>query len=104
MVKISSLQLNGVASARHSDEAPISIPCAPSTEFVAPSATSPDRVRVLGKFFHLVATKLYIKGATYGPFRPEPDGSEYRTPDVVGRDFAQMAAAGINSVRTYTVP
>jgi GT2 family glycosyltransferase len=41
---------------------------------------------------------------TYGTFRPLDDGSEYPRPDVVERDFAQMAANGINAVRTYTTP
>src|SRR5918911_293546 len=36
--------------------------------------------------------------------RPDADGTEYHSPDVVERDFAQMAANGLNAVRTYTVP
>ena len=47
--------------------------------------------------------KLHIRGATYGTFAPG-DGSFLPEPEVVATDFAQMAAAGLNAVRTYTVP
>ncbi len=57
-----------------------------------------------GKFLFAGNQKLYVRGVTYGPFRPQEDGSEYHTSDVVDRDFAAMAANGINTVRTYTVP
>ncbi len=48
--------------------------------------------------------KLYLRGTTYGTFRPRADGSEVPEPDVVERDFAGMAAHGFNAVRVYTVP
>lgn len=47
--------------------------------------------------------KLYLRGVTYGPIHPREDGSEFRTPNVVARDFSMMAA-GVNAVRVYTVP
>lgn len=59
---------------------------------------------VRGKFLFVGEEKLYIRGVTYGPFRPQPDGSQYHTPEVVERDFSQMAAQGINALRLYTVP
>jgi GT2 family glycosyltransferase len=59
---------------------------------------------VRGKFIFVGDEKLYLCGVTYGPFRPDERGSEYHTPDIVTQDFAQMAAKGINAVRTYTVP
>jgi len=59
---------------------------------------------VQGKFLFVADQKLYVRGVTYGPFCPEPDGSEYHTRPQVQRDFAQMAAAGLNTVRVYTVP
>ena len=47
--------------------------------------------------------KLYVRGATYGTFR-SADGSDYPAPATVERDFAAMAAAGFNAIRTYTPP
>ena len=78
--------------------------------FVAAPTAGPaprplGRVRTAGKFFADAAgDKVYLRGVTYGPFRPGPDGDVYHTPDVVDRDFALMAAHGINAVRTYTAP
>src|SRR2546421_336079 len=48
--------------------------------------------------------KLYVRGVTYGTFRPGPDGADYPEPEVVERDFAEITRSGINAVRTYTVP
>jgi GT2 family glycosyltransferase len=62
------------------------------------------RPRVRGKFLFAGEEKLYIRGVTYGTFRPDAQGDEFRAPDVVEQDFAQMAANGINTVRTYTSP
>ncbi|MBC8036621.1 MAG: glycosyltransferase [Rhizobiales bacterium] len=63
-----------------------------------------SRPRVHGKFIFANDEKLYIRGVTYGPFRPDECGCEYHNPEVVDNDFALMAANGINTVRTYTVP
>jgi GT2 family glycosyltransferase len=71
---------------------------------VLASVKTSKRPCVQGKFIFCGSEKLYIRGVTYGPFRPEADGSEYHSPDMVERDFAEMAANGLNAVRTYTVP
>ncbi len=57
-----------------------------------------------GKFLFVNDEKLCVRGVTYGTFRPREGGEEFPDPDVVERDFQAMAAAGINAVRTYTVP
>jgi len=62
------------------------------------------RLRASGKFICAGSEKIHLCGVTYGPFRPEPDGSEYHDPPTVERDFSQMTATGINAVRVYTVP
>ncbi len=62
------------------------------------------RPHALGKFIFTGDKKLYIRGVTYGPFRPDLNGDKYHNPEVVERDFAQIAANGLNAVRTYTVP
>ena len=71
---------------------------------VLPARQSYHRPRVQGKFIYAGDKKLYIRGVTYGPFRPDQDGNKYHNPEVVERDFAQMAVNGLNAVRTYTVP
>ena len=41
----------------------------------------------------------------YGPFANDAgEGGGYGSPKIVDRDFAMIAANGINAVRTYTVP
>jgi GT2 family glycosyltransferase len=62
------------------------------------------RPQVRGKFLWLGSEKLYVRGVTYGTFRPDDHGEEFHDPKQVDRDFADMAANGVNAVRTYTVP
>jgi O-antigen biosynthesis protein len=45
-----------------------------------------------------------VQGVTYGTFRPDADGRRFPDRNRVERDFAAMAAHGINAVRTYTEP
>jgi GT2 family glycosyltransferase len=66
-------------------------------------ALSSDRPSAAGKFLSAGDEKLWIRGVTYGTFRPDPDGNDYAL-EAVDRDFAAMAEAGINTVRTYTAP
>jgi O-antigen biosynthesis protein len=85
----------------------------PQREAVAGTAVSRDgvqfrgltqRVRVRGKFLSAGETKLWVKGVTYGTFRPSDAGEHFTSPGDVRRDFEAMASAGINAVRTYTTP
>jgi beta-galactosidase/beta-glucuronidase len=59
---------------------------------------------VKGKFIFVGDQKLYIKGVTYGTFRPSQEGLLFPAPEVVAQDFKVMAENGINALRTYTVP
>jgi GT2 family glycosyltransferase len=68
------------------------------------AAAANARAHVRGKFIFVGEEKFYVRGVTYGPFRPEPDGCEYHDAATVDRDFRGMAGLGINAVRTYTVP
>src|SRR5690349_10415303 len=63
-----------------------------------------ERPSVRGKFLFVGERKLYIRGVTYGTFRPDENGDEYPSRNVVEQDFEHMAACGINTVRTYTMP
>src|SRR5436190_3623206 len=76
----------------------------PEEGFLPAIIKRPIRPKVRGKFIFVGEDKFYIRGVTYGTFRPDADGNEFPAPDLVERDFAQMAANGVNAVRTYTPP
>src|SRR3954447_13401685 len=78
---------------------------APGSPPAARSLTAAvERPTVSGKFLTVGGRKLLVRGVTYGTFRPDADGDAYPDRAAVARDFAAMAANGVNSVRTYTVP
>lgn len=92
------------------DEKKIEFECEESTgDGAADSSRSPpsaaySRPYVHGKFIFVGDEKLYLRGVTYGTFEPDQENlSEYNAVKV-GRDFAMMAANGVNTVRVYTVP
>jgi len=63
------------------------------------------RPRVGGKFLFVGDEKLYVRGVTYGAFAPDARGNEYHDLAAIERDFAHMAAHGINTVRIpHTMP
>ncbi len=68
-------------------------------------ATEPQRQRprVHGRSVLVGAEKFHIKGVTYGTFR-SADGSAFPDAGRVREDLAAMAAAGVNTVRTYVPP
>jgi len=71
------------------------------------SVSSPGdgaRPRVQGKFIFVGNEKFWVRGVTYGAFRPDANGNEYHNSETIERDFARMAANGLNTIRTYTVP
>jgi glycosyltransferase involved in cell wall biosynthesis len=72
----------------------------------APPATARalERIRVRAKFFFEGGGKFFIKGVTYGPFKPNADGDYLPAPERVREDFMLMAEMGINLVRIYHVP
>ena len=64
-----------------------------------------QRPRVSGKFLYVGNEKLWVRGVTYGAFRPDVHGNEYHNLEIIERDFAQMAASGLNTVRIpHTMP
>jgi GT2 family glycosyltransferase len=66
-------------------------------------ASGEIRPTVRGKFLFAGDEKLFVRGVSYGTFRPRADGAEYDCA-TAARDFALMAAHGINAVRLYAVP
>src|SRR6185437_11673668 len=46
-----------------------------------------QRPHVGGKFLFVGNEKCWVRGVTYGAFRPGPNGQEYHDPAVLERDF-----------------
>ena len=65
---------------------------------------STARVLTDGRHLSLDGRPHRIRGVTYGTFRPRADGQLFPEADRLAEDVAAMAAAGLNTVRTYTVP
>jgi GT2 family glycosyltransferase len=57
---------------------------------------------VHGKFLVAGGERLFVRGVTYGTFRPDATGTEFPAPGRVELDFGLMARSGVNAVRTYT--
>ena len=62
------------------------------------------RLQVRGKFLFEGAEKVWVKGVTYGTFRPGAGDAQFPSASVVARDFAAMASCGLNALRVYTAP
>jgi hypothetical protein len=62
------------------------------------------RPTAAGKFLAVGGEKLWVRGVTYGTFRPNSEGMLLPERDVVARDFAAMAVHGIDAIRVYTLP
>jgi GT2 family glycosyltransferase len=70
----------------------------------APPIRSDARPTVKGKFIWVGDEKLYVRGVTYGTFCPDAEGNQYHRLELIDKDFAGMAANGINAVRVYNTP
>ena len=57
-----------------------------------------------GKFLRVGDRRFLIKGVTYGTFAPDANGVQFPAREQAAADLAQMAAHGLNTVRTYTLP
>lgn len=63
------------------------------------------RPSIRGKFLFSGDEKLLIRGISYGAFRPNAHKEEYWDHSLIDRDFALMAANGMNTVRIpHTMP
>ena len=70
-----------------------------------PSRSAPTcPIHVKGKFFFAGDEKHFVKGVTYGPFPIGSHGAQFPERRIVEKDFELMIAAGINTVRVFTVP
>jgi GT2 family glycosyltransferase len=79
------------------------VPLPPSVDSVL--EPSFGRAVVEGKFLAAGGRPFFSRGVTYGAFRPDEAGREYAHDQLINRDFREMAALGINTVRIpHTVP
>ena len=62
------------------------------------------RVAVHGRFLTVNGERFWVKGVTYGTFRPNENGEPFPTRAQVKQDFGRMREAGVNTVRLYTAP
>jgi O-antigen biosynthesis protein len=69
-----------------------------------PAAVEHPRIEVRGKFLWTGTTKFFVRGVSYGPFRPDAMGSPFPSAEQINQDLALMRQAGINTIRTYNVP
>ena len=60
--------------------------------------------RADGKFLEVDGRRFLVKGVAYGTFAPDATGAHFPEPARLSADFTAIAAAGFNTVRTYTVP
>ena len=63
-----------------------------------------SRIRPRAKFFFEGEKKFFVKGVTYGPFKPDADENYVGRPEQVDADLALMREAGVNVVRIYHSP
>src|SRR5437773_10951099 len=68
--------------------APVLTPAAP----VSFEPVTRARAAIHGKFLVAGGQKLYVRGVTYGPYRPDADGNEYHDLESIERDFTAMMA------------
>ena len=68
------------------------------------SSASSGPIRAVAKFFLEGDRKFFVKGVTYGPFKPDAEGHYLGPRDQVERDLSQMRDVGLNVVRIYHVP
>ena len=75
-----------------------------STTLAASGGAEIQRVRVDGNHLSLGGEPFRVKGVTYGSFAARLDGELFPEPDQVKQDLVAIREAGLNTVRTYTLP
>ena len=63
-----------------------------------------SRVCPAAKFLFVGDHKFFVKGVTYGPFKPDEQGHYLGQPAQVDLDLAMMREVGLNVVRIYHAP
>src|SRR5437588_1307260 len=78
--------------------------CGPAATSLDMTETTTSRIRPRAKFFFEGEKKFFVKGVTYGPFKPDADGNYLGPPKQVDTDVALMRRAGLNVIRIYHSP
>ncbi|PYK38092.1 MAG: glycosyl transferase [Verrucomicrobia bacterium] len=63
-----------------------------------------SRIRPVAKFLFEGDKKFFVKGVTYGPFKPDAQGDYLGRPEQVDADLQLMREIGLNVVRVYHAP
>src|SRR4029077_19228486 len=63
-----------------------------------------SRISAAAKFFFEGDRKFFVKGITYGPFKPNAEGNFFGRPDQLELDLRLMRGIGLNVLRVYHVP
>src|SRR4029453_15269319 len=66
--------------------------------------TTTSRICPKAKFFFEGEKKFFVKGVTYGPFKPDADGNYVGRPEQLDADLELIRDAGLNVVRIYHSP
>ena len=66
--------------------------------------TTNTRIRPAAKFFFEGDRKFFVKGVTYGPFKPDADGNYLGRSEQADVDLVLMRESGLNVVRIYHSP
>ena len=68
------------------------------------TAPEPGTPAADGKFLRVDGAPFLVRGVSYGAFAPRRDGQHFPERAQIRRDCALMVRAGINTIRTYTLP
>ncbi|MGI8966119.1 MAG: hypothetical protein ACR2H1_08555, partial [Limisphaerales bacterium] len=60
--------------------------------------------RTSGRFLVVNGSRFWVKGVTYGTFRPNENGEPYPSRLKVREDFDRMREVRVNTIRLYTPP
>ena len=72
---------------------------------LSPPVSHGPRVAVAGKFLQLAdGTPHFMRGVSYGPFKPNSRGEPFPEDDRLAADLHHMATLGFNTVRLYELP
>jgi GT2 family glycosyltransferase len=68
------------------------------------SASPAEPIRAVAKFFFKDDRKFFVKGITYGPFKPDAAGNYLGPPERAAADLTNIRDLGFNVVRVYHSP